>query len=78
MATDRQGEKFFSKRPDFVAGHHVFIGKQCKPPRSRKGVRIIKRFKATVVGNVPPNYPEKYPSFFQVGNKEQVQANPAS
>lgn len=54
---DRQGEKYFSKRPTFISGHDIFTGPRTSPPPIKsKHFRIIKRFKADVTGTMVGRY----------------------
>lgn len=60
-ADDRQGTKYFAKRPMFIAGHDVFTGDQVERPAFRSKVRIIQRFVADVTGDGRDSmgYPKK-------------------
>ncbi|MFA6290162.1 MAG: hypothetical protein WC637_00195 [Victivallales bacterium] len=47
-ARDRQGEKYFSARPDFIAGHDIFTGKVCELPKRRSSYRLLTKFRVKV------------------------------
>ena len=53
---DRQGVKYFTERPTFVAMHDFFTGKRYAEPKNRQRVRIIKRFKVKVTGQMVGSY----------------------
>lgn len=57
---DRQGAKWFSKRPRYVAGHDIFTGERIVEPKHRSRVRVIKRFNAEVEGDRSAGYPSKF------------------
>lgn len=44
-ANDRQGTKHFSKRPEFLEMHDIFIGTRCAPS---KGDRVMRSFRVKV------------------------------
>lgn len=49
MARDRQGEKYFSRRPEFNEMHGIFMGEhRCALPKRRKSYRLMKKFKVKV------------------------------
>lgn len=62
---DRQGVKYFTERPTFAAMHDFFTGKRCDEPKNPKRVRIIKRFKVKVTGQMVGHY--GYKPVMQVG-----------
>lgn len=45
---DRQGVKRFLNRPKYIALHDIFTGRPAS--RARKAKRVIRRFKADVIG----------------------------
>jgi hypothetical protein len=44
---DRQAVKWFASRPSYSLIHDIFIGKRARKPR--KGDRVIRRFKPTII-----------------------------
>lgn len=53
-ARDRQGVKYFKKKPEFVPLHDIFVGEQIAPltsrgvARIRSRYRVVRRFTANV------------------------------
>lgn len=61
---DRQGVKFFSKRPEYLSGHDYFSGDRVDPEKIKGKVRILRRFKCKVTGQMAGKY--GYPTVLQV------------
>lgn len=49
-ATDRQGTKYFTERPEFIDGHDIFDGHRIRGRIDLIGFRIMRKYKAPIRG----------------------------
>lgn len=48
LTKDRQGEKYFSKKPYYNEMHGIYMGDRCLLPKRRESYRLIKKFKVKI------------------------------
>lgn len=72
VTRDRQGFKFFSKKPKFLQGFDIFSGEECREPQKRD--RVIRNF-AAKVRRTGTNLDSFYPDIFKVQTDYVRRAN---